>query len=572
MKQFFVWLILPAWLSSCAPATGTWDRISAAPTLETLRAFVHEHPDTEEARIARLHMEQLSAKEALASNSIFRLSMHMQAFPGGSREAEVQGALIRLRVERARQAGTPWAFLRFLFLHPDTPEAEEITGLLEDVWWDELQKKPSPRQLKAYLERFPKGKHQQSATELLADTVFERLGTEPAPDVLRLFVMNYPESRRGKEAARKLREYEQMEILFTGNVYIILDQMGKGEVQQGPLLQAVMQAHLESALWEMDLDRLGAICHGMPGICVHQLPEAIETWRKLPAARLETLVSTVHGAGPFRPFPALNTLEIALNVEDPHTVWVAMNSLSYRPEPRAFFILLSRVGHADPTYSLAATEACVRWFSHWPERGSLLAEHALILRRNLAERPEILFQIALLSKLLNRPVPVEAIRKMVPAEPYTLSLLVLQAQTTGVPPWNNLVHEATNSLNRMRDHFPKVVEKDTFPLARQFARRLYRFHGLLTRLPPVPPPFDAAISSLVNSARTLLASWEAQLEAFPEYIPSDRDPLVSQIREFEQKRLQYMEKLHKFPEPFGGNWWKTRAMQVAPFPDLSRSQ
>jgi hypothetical protein len=402
------WCSLLLLLVSCAPRQDAWERVSSNPTMPTLRRYIMDHPGTEETQIARLHLERLSARAALAAGGIAPLQLHLQAYPAGAHAAEVRGRLMVLRAARALAEDTPWALLRFLYLHPDSKETAAVRARLEETWWKQLQADPSAHGLKQYLEVFPTGGHETEAQELLAHVIFEKLGPEPDPELLRMFVLNHPKSPTGKRALALLREWERSEVLVSGETTTVVELLRRGESLPAELVRVSFAAHLEAALWSFDLDLLGQLCDAAPRQCDAQLPAAIQYWKKMAPQARDRLAETVRAAGPFRPMPAFRTLEVALNVEDLHTVWVALRSLSHRPEPRAFALLLSRAGHPDSAIAWPAADACRAWLARWPSRGAVLAAFELRRRQNRRDQFPSLIQTALLAEFLQRPLPAGA--------------------------------------------------------------------------------------------------------------------------------------------------------------------
>ncbi|MBU1068683.1 hypothetical protein KJ975_03855 [Myxococcota bacterium] len=550
------WCSLLLLLVSCAPRQDAWERVSSNPTMPTLRRYILDHPGTEETQIARLHLERLSARAALAAGGIAPLQLHLQAYPAGAHAAEVRGRLMVLRAARALAEDTPWALLRFLYLHPDSKEAAPVRARLEETWWKQLQADPSPHGLKQYLEVFPAGLHETEAQELLAHVIFEKLGPEPDPELLRMFVLNHPKSPTGKRALALLREWERSEVLVSGETTTVVELLRRGESLPAELVMASFAAHLEAALWSFDLDLLGQLCDAAPRQCDAQLPAAIQYWKKMAPQARERLSETVRAAGPFRPMPAFRTLEVALNVEDLHTVWVALRSLSHRPEPRAFALLLSRAGHPDSAIAWPAADACRAWLARWPSRGAVLAAFELRRRQNRRDQFPSLIQTALLSEFLQRPLPVADIARLKPAEPVLLSTLVLQVLTVPAAPWNAFVTEINSSISRLHELFPAAPDRASYPLARNLVRRMYRFQLLLETLRFAPGPFSTAVSDRLAQTQTLVTEWEARLAGFPDYIPSAEDPLSAQIQAHETNRKAARDRLAASADPFGGSWWK----------------
>ncbi len=543
-------------VAACAPRVDTWERVSANPTRPALRRYIHEHPGTEEAQIARLHLERLSARQALADGGIAALALHLQAHPSGAHAAEVRDRLVALRAKRALTADTPWALLRFLYLHPEPKEAAGVRARLEGTWWRELQAAPTPRGLKQYLEVFPGGAHEAAAQELLASVLFERLGAEPDPELLRVFALNHAKSQAGRRALELIRELERAEALAVGDAAVVAELAAGGQRLPEDLLRVAVEAHLEAALWDFDLDRLQLLCAGAPKHCDPRLPPALVHWRKLNPANRDKLAATVRAAGPFRPMAALRSLEVALGVEDLQTVWAALGSLSHRPEPRAFGLLLSRAGHPDPAVAWPAADACRAWFARWPARGAVLAAFELRRRTHRLDQYPTLAQATLLAELLGRPLPTDHLARAKPAEPVTLATLVLQVQTLPAAPWNALANELGTAVTRLRDLFPGNLDRESFPLARNLARRLYRLQVLLESLRAAPGPFAATVSERLAQVQSLLSDWEGRLAAFPGYLPSAEDPLAAQKSAHLLAREAARTSLLKAADPFGGAWWK----------------
>ncbi len=556
-------LLLPM---ACAARTDTWERVSSNPTIPALRGYILEHPGTEEAQIARLHLERLSARQALAADSLAALQLHLQAHPTGTHSAQVRQRMIELRAARALEEDSPWSLLRFLYLHQDAKEAAGIRARLADTWWKTLEAAPSLRGLKQYLEVFPGGIHEAQAQELLAKTIFEKLGPEPDPEVLRMFALNHPKSPTGKRALELLREWERAEILVSGETSSVVELLRGGGSLPPELVRVSLAAHLEAALWSLDLESLGQLCDAAPGHCAPTWPAAIAYWKKLSPPVRDRLAETVRAAGPFRPLPALRTLEVALQVEDPHTVWVVLRSLSHRPEPRAFALLLSRVGHPDPAISWPAADACRQWLARWPDRGAILAAFELRRRQNRHDQYPSVVQTALLSEFLNRPLPVGDIARLKPVDPVVLPTLVLQVQTLPAAPWNAFVQEISNSLTRLRELFPATLDRGTYPLARNLARRMYRMQMILETLRQAPGPFATAVSDRLAQAQALVAEWEGKLSAFPGYIPCAEDPLAAQKIAHGGNQQAARDKLMGSADPFGGSWWKILLTVPAPTP------
>ena len=546
------WLLLPL---ACAPRVDAWERVSSHPTIPALRGYIHEHPGTEETQIARLHLERLSAVQALADDGIAALLLHLQAHPTGAHAGRIRERLVQLRAARAQTEDTPWALLRFLYLHPNTQEAAGIRARLEETWWKHLLAAPTPRSLKQYLEVFPAGVHEAQAQELLAKAIFEKLGPTPDPEVLRLFAMNHPKSATGKRALEMLREWERAEILLSGETPAVIELLRGGGSLPPELLRASFEAHWEAALWSFDLDLLGQLCDAAPKSCDPTGPAAVAAWKKLAGPARDRFTETVRAAGPFRPLPALRTLEIALLVEDLHTVWVVLRSLAHRPEPRAFALLLSRVAHPDPAIAWPAAEACRQWLARWPERGAVLATFELRRRQNRLDQYPALVQTTLLSEFLRLPLPGDHLARLKPVEPVLLMTLVLQVQTVPAAPWNAFVQELTASMNRLRELFPAGLDRSNYPLARNLARRMYQLQRLLEALRFAPGPFAAAVADRTAQAQALLTEWEGKLAAFPGFFPSAEDPLAAQQRAHEENQKAAREKLAKSADPFGGSWW-----------------
>jgi len=554
-----------AW-AACAPRQDAWERVSTNPTLPSLRRYIHEHPGTEEGQIARLHLERLSARQALADGSLAALALHLQAHPSGAHAAEVRARLLDLRARRALEEGASWPLLRFLYLHPEGPRATEVRARLEEVWWQELVTTPTPKGLRQYLEVFPAGARQGAARELLARVLFERLGPEPDPELLRVFALNHAQSEAGKRALAMLREWERSEVLAAGELPAVAELARSGQSLPADLLRVSVEAHLEAALWDFDLDGLAALCDTAPSRCDPLLPAALAHWRRMTPAARDRLAADVRAAGPFRPMAALRTLEVALAVEDLHTVWTALQALTHRPEPRAFGLLLSRAGHPDPAVAWPAADACRAWLERWPDRGAVLA--AFELRRRAGRRDQFpaLAQTVLLAGFLKRPLPTADVARLKPAEPVTLSTLVLQVRTLEAGPWTGLVNELGANLTRLKELFPATLDRESFPLARNLARRMYRLQLLLESLQGAPGPAARTVTERLAQTQALLADWEGKLAAFPGYLPCAGDPLAPQKAAHLAARDAARERLQKLADPFGGAWWKNALTVPTPPP------
>jgi len=186
----------------------------------------------------------------------------------------------------------------------------------------------------------------------------------------------------------------------------------------------------------------------------------------------------------------------------------------------------------------------------------VLAAFELRRRTHRLDQFPALVQATLLSEFLGRPLPVDHVARLKPVEPVMLPTLVLQIQTLPAAPWNALTNELGASATRLRDLFPATLDRESFPLARNLARRLYRLQVLLESLLAAPGPFATTVSERLAQVQALLADWENRLTAFPGYLLSADDPLAPQKSAHLLEREAARTRLLQAADPFGGPWWK----------------
>ncbi len=545
-------------LAACtASREPSWEQVSRNPTLSSLRRYILLHPASEEASVARMQLEVRLARLALQDGGIARLQAFLQEFPDGAHAPQVRQALVEARARRALELDTHWALLRFLYLHPHEKRAAEVRERLEDTWWRELARNPNPepRALLQYAQTYPAGKHTAQAQERLAQILYKKLGPDPAPELLQIFAAQHPQTAAGKEALAQLRAWERALILLHGAEEEQLRLVREGAELPADLLQVAAGAHVESALWAFETERLETWCAAVKTACPPELLQALEAWKKMKPAARDALSGIVRAAGPFRPMPALASLEVALHVEDLHTVWMAMEALAWRPEPRAFALLLQKAGDSEPAVAWPAADACRKWLARWPHRGRVLATWE---RRRLSgqrDRHENMARLVLLDAFLGHPLPTAEIAALPVAEPVVLPTLVLQAETLPQAPWDRLQEEWAATVNRLRDLFPVRLDAGSFPLARSLARRAFILARRFATL--TPPPNAQAFLEHVTRLKTLLSEWETRLSAFPGYIRCDENPLPRQAAEHRLQQEAAKAKLLGIADPRQASFWKS---------------
>jgi len=541
-------------LFSCTGSrSNSWDQVSRQPTLLNLRNYIFLHPNTEESAVARMQLETLLAREALSDGSIARLQAFLQEFPDGSHAPQVREALMAARAGRALETDTQWALLRFLHLHPKAPQAESVRARLENTWWRELSASPNPRSLLHYVETYPSGKHASEARELLADTLYKKLGPDPAPELLQAFASRHPQTTAGRHAMERLRFWERALVLLLGSAHDQLRILAQGGDFPPDLLEVAVRAHLESALWAFDTDAMASWCAAVKDACSPEWLQMLVLWKKMPQAARDSLAAQVKAAGPFRPMPALSSLEVALQVEDLHTVWMAMESLAWRPEPRAFALLLQQAGAADPAVAWPAASACRKWLSRWPDRGRVLAQWHLKRLSGEQKNYENMARAVLLHSFLGHALPLDDIARLPVTEPVALSTLVLQAETLPQPPWSRLGEEWSAAVNRLRDLFPANLDAGSFSLARNLARRAF---VMVQRFETLPLPPDAqGIPERLAEMKKRLSDWETRLASFSGYIRCAENPLPQQ--EAEHRLVQEPARAKLLADPRQNVFWKT---------------
>lgn len=532
--------------------TITWEQTAKKPTISNLRRYIFLYPNTEESTIARMQLESLLAREALREGSIARLQAFLQEFPNSAHSSQIREALVAAQAKRAMQINTPWALLRFLYLYPRSSHPA-IRLQLEETWWKELKTHPNPRQILHYVEIFPQGKYVIQARELLAETLYKKLGPDPAPEILQVFAAQHPQTSVGQRALQQLRFWERALVLLHGTHEELLRSIAQNVDFPEDLLEIVSHAHVEAALWDFDIPALIAWCTTVKKACTTELVQTLAIWQKMSSKARENLATMVRAAGPFRPMPALASLEIALHVEDLHTIWMALEALTWRPEPRALALLLQQAGAAEPAIAWPAAAACQKWLKRWPKRARVLAMWHLRKLANQQDRYENVMRIVLLNSFLGNPLPVENIAKLPIIEPWTLSTLVLQAETLPQPPWERLREEWNVVVKRLRDLFPSHLDAGTFPLARNLARRAFMLVQRMESLPLLPNS-QGGIDQ-ITELKNLLLDWETRLTSFAGYIRCSENPLPQQAN---QHRLQQEPaRIKLLADPRQAKFWKT---------------
>ncbi len=522
-------------LISCTPTAMDLTTAEKRNTPEAYRAFLFHATGDDEKFAARQKLEHLVFGRLAVSRGIAPVITFLHEFPDGRHHKEARALLATRRGRRALAATTVWPLIRFLHYHPGDPLAKKVRGVLEQRWFEALSRQPAISGLRRYLDYFPSGLHYSAAMEMLATLELKKLGDNPSPEALSLLSIAYANTRAGARAKAALARMRHLEILIAGDFPQVAALLLDTPDLPKELVRSSLNRHLGRAILALDHTTMTRICALSSHIvCPAPVLAAAARWKKLSTAARKTLAEKVSRAAPYRPFPSLKTLTVAMNSSDLRTVWIALFSLAYIDSPKGFFMILSQAGDPDLAVSSMAEESLRRWFARKLPWTKYLVRYARArLKGNLSEPRFFLKAFHLAAALGETRQLLPRLRRPMKQDEYQLAWELLRmSHLPGHDP-ARLIHLINVEAKKITGRFPAKLDNSSYLYARTVSRRLYALLRIMERTQVA----GARYASLLDHVKRTFANWDKALGAFSSYESSTSLPILEQVATWNTDRL-----------------------------------
>ncbi len=541
-------------LVSCGPPKMTYKRAKTLHTPQSYRAFLYENTkgNEEERFAATRELERLLFLRVKRTHGTAPILTFLHEFPKGRHATQARELLTRRRAQKALATRKVWPLIRFLHYHPAAKESAKVRETLECRWWQTLLKTPSSKGLRAYLDYFPAGIYLKPAMELLGAQELKKLGPHPSPNALRLLAVAFSETKAGKIAQRRLKKLRNLELLITGSLSTVLKQLSTSRNLPLSLVASTLWRHQEQAIYALDLSALEKLCAlPKPYACPTPLATALIRWKRLPKTQLKRLRQLANRAKPFTARPSLRTLRYALAASDLRTNWIALYTLAFSNDPKAFFLLSGALSAPDFALNLVAQKAMKIWFDRQLPWTKVLLGYEFSNLKGSLDRPDSFFRFFTLKALAGEKTPwLRTLRGRWPKSNHDLPLAFLRSRHLSGQNEERLIALCNTAASRLQKSWPTKLEPSLVSFAGALSRRLY----VLTQKMKHHRTSNPRYKMLRDQLTTLSSKWEGKLTRFPSYEGSGSIPVLAQAKEWETARGTYQTRLQKRPGEEGPFW------------------
>ncbi|MGM0596905.1 MAG: hypothetical protein ACQES9_07685 [Myxococcota bacterium] len=538
-------------LSNCSSSAPGWKETKSIDTAVAYRKFLTNNPDTDEAYAAKIKLQNILYNRVKNLDELAAAKFLLHQFPSPAFRKKILKDLARKRARRALKSKDVWLMKRFLMLHPEAEQRDKIKKTLEKVWYQQLKASPDLEQLKHFLSFFSDSIYRKPARELLAKLEYKKLGSKPAESKLRLFALQYQHTKYGKKAIKQLVDKANIHRVLTGSLKelkIVLQQ--HPDISQKFIL-AALNRHLEKAITDVDPTKLEIVCGFKKyNLCSKNIKNIIPLWKKYSKSKKELIRSLVQKSLEWKPTASPVALEYALNSNNLRTNRIAFLSLAHLPEPKSFYLLLSRIGNEDPLICWQARQAFRTLFQSSKEWVILLTKYELNSIAKRLSDPGYLLRAVFLSSLLypNKKTTSKLAKKLLAIkkkEPYKLALqLAIFKYFPKQIKQKQLLSALNQYLGRITRIFPESLEDANFALAR---RSLYRLTLFRIKLDETDSwNSDSKSFELFRKRiKSIEEKWENKLRKQKNYVSLQEISIAEKIEQWENSRQKNRKNLFR---------------------------
>ncbi len=347
---------------------------------EDARTRAATHAGSTARGAAQRRLERYRFEQARKQDTLYGWKRFLRYHGQGLFAERARARLAELRFRAAQRSGSEVAYQRFLRQHGTHPQAARAWRRLLQTQAKRLTRSGTRAEIAAFLARHPKSDAVAPLRRRLEALDYKTLGPASTAVQLEVFLHRHPDSVHRRVVERRLGARLARRVLAFGSLTDVETRLHRDPAgpQASALRARAERLRIRSAV--LALDPAGVRISGDPRSPVSRRHRALRAWMRRGHGLRARWTSLVRAAAPFRPTARLSALVAATRGTDPATAALALASLRYLPNLRAFHAILRDVAAPEPGVALDALDA----LSGWARAPALRSARGELLRDQLA--------------------------------------------------------------------------------------------------------------------------------------------------------------------------------------------